>query len=69
LERPAGWVANLTASGFADSGIPIHVVDGKRAESGVLVTIESDFEAIENGTRKAEKRLSVPIEDFSRLVG
>jgi hypothetical protein len=49
--------------------MPIHVVDGKRAEADVLVTIESDFEAIENGTRKAEKRLSVPVEDFSRLFG
>jgi YgiT-type zinc finger domain-containing protein len=34
-----------------------------------LVKIESDFEAIENGTREAEKHLSVPVETFSRLVG
>lgn len=38
-------------------------------EADVLVKIESDFEAIENGTREAQKRLSVPVEDFSRLVG
>ncbi|MFO7782659.1 MAG: YgiT-type zinc finger protein, partial [Spirochaetia bacterium] len=28
-------------------------------KADVLVTIKSDFEAIENGTREAEKRLSV----------
>jgi len=38
-------------------------------EADVLVRIESDFEAIENGTREVEHRLSVPVEDFSRLVG
>ena len=37
-------------------------------EADVLVRIEPDFEAIENGTREAEKRLSVPVKDFSRLV-
>ena len=36
-------------------------------EAGVLVRIESDFEAIENGTREVTKRLSVPVEEFSRL--
>lgn len=38
-------------------------------KADVLVTIESDFEAMENGTREAKKRLFVPVEDFSRLVG
>ncbi|TVR61248.1 MAG: type II toxin-antitoxin system MqsA family antitoxin [Spirochaetaceae bacterium] len=38
-------------------------------EAEVLSKIESDFEAIENGTREVEKHLSVPVEDFSRLVG
>lgn len=38
-------------------------------EANVLAKIESDFEAIENGTREAQRRLSVPVEDFSRLVG
>ena len=38
-------------------------------DADVLVKTESDFDAIENGTREAERRLSVPVEDFSRLVG
>jgi YgiT-type zinc finger domain-containing protein len=38
-------------------------------EADVLVRIESDFDAIEDGTRVVEKRVSVPVEDFSRLVG
>ncbi|TVR29280.1 MAG: YgiT-type zinc finger protein [Spirochaetaceae bacterium] len=38
-------------------------------EANVLSKIENNFEAIENGTREVEKRLSVPVEGFSRLVG
>ncbi|TVR67231.1 MAG: YgiT-type zinc finger protein [Spirochaetaceae bacterium] len=38
-------------------------------DAAVLLRIETDFEAIENGTREVEKHLSVPVEDFSRLVG
>ena len=38
-------------------------------EADVLVTTESDFDAIKNGTREAEARIAVPVEDFSRLVG
>jgi len=38
-------------------------------EADVLARIESDFEAIKDGTREVEKHLSVPVEDYSRLVG
>ena len=30
---------SVLVAGFADSGTPIHVVYGKRAESGVIVTV------------------------------
>jgi len=54
------------------NGVPCteYTSRGERCyDADVLVKIESDFDAIENGTREAERRLLVPVEDFSRLVG
>jgi hypothetical protein len=34
-----GRGASVLIAGFADSGTPIHVVHGERAESGVIVTV------------------------------
>jgi len=34
-------------------------------EADVLARIESDFDAIESGTREVEKHLSVPVVDLS----
>ncbi len=38
-------------------------------DADVLVKIETDFNAIADGTREVEKHLAVPVEDFSQLVG
>lgn len=35
----------------------------------VLLRIESDFEAIQDGSRRVERHMTIPVEDFSQLVG
>lgn len=38
-------------------------------EADVLKKIEREFEAIRSGKRRPQRKLTVPIDDYSRLVG